>query len=163
MPTITEPRAEALAARLEKGRQRTFVIFNTFTPEQWQQTLYTHPTWQVRHLLAHFVSAENQLLVLAREVAAGGSGAPPGFDVDGYNAAEQSRLQDKSLPVLMDMLAQARQHTIDWVRTLDADQLEKIGRHPVLGEINVETMVLSIYGHQLLHMRELSRLLGSVV
>jgi hypothetical protein len=38
-----------------------------------------------------------------------------------------------------------------------------VGHHPVLGQVNVETLVLSIYGHQLLHMRDLSRLLGSVV
>jgi hypothetical protein len=160
---MTEPRADALAARLEKGRQKTFEIFNALTPEQWQETLYTDPTWQVRHLLAHFVSAEDQLLALAQDVAAGGPGAPLDFDYNRFNAGEQSRLEGLSLPELRDMLDQARGRTIAWVRTLDASQLERIGHHPVLGQVNVETLILSIYGHQLLHIRELSRLLGSVV
>jgi hypothetical protein len=160
---MTEPRADALAARLEKGRQKTFEIFNALTPEQWQETLYTDPTWQVRHLLAHFVSAEDQLLALAQDVAAGGPGAPLDFDYDRFNAGEQSRLEGLSLSELRDMLDQARGRTIAWVQTLDASQLERIGHHPVLGQVNVETLILSIYGHQLLHIRELSRLLGSVV
>jgi hypothetical protein len=160
---MIEPRADALAARLEKGRQKTFEIFDALTPEQWQETLYTDPTWQVRHLLAHFVSAEDQLLALAQDVAAGGPGAPLDFDYNRFNAGEQSRLEGLSLPELRDMLDQARGRTIAWVRTLDASQLERTGHHPVLGQVNVETLILSIYGHQLLHIRELSRLLGSVV
>jgi len=160
---MIEPRADALAARLEKGRQKTFEIFNALTPEQWQQPLYNDPTWQVRHLLAHFVSAETQLLALVQAAAAGGPGAPPDFDFDRFNAAEQSRLEGQSPAALLHSLEQARQETIDWTRTLDAGQLDRIGRHPVLGDVTVETMLTSIYGHQLLHMRDLSRLLGSVV
>ncbi|MGA2504999.1 MAG: DinB family protein [Anaerolineales bacterium] len=160
---MTEPRADALAARLEKGRQKTFEIFNVLTPEQWQLTLYKDPTWQVRHLLAHLVSTEEQLLALSQDVAAGGPGAPSDFDYDRFNASEQSRLEGMSVSELRGKLDQARTETIAWVRMLDAGQLDKIGHHPVLGQVNVETLVLSIYGHQLMHMRDLSRLLGSVV
>jgi hypothetical protein len=160
---MTDPRADALAARLEKGRLKTFEIFNALTPGQWQQVLYQDPIWRVRQLLAHFVSSEEQLLDLAMDVAAGGPGAPRDFDYDSFNATEQSRLEGLSVMELQGMLDQARQRTIAWVRTLDAVGLERIGHHPVLGQVTVETLVLSIYGHQLLHMRELSRVMGSVV
>jgi hypothetical protein len=160
---MTQPRADALAAKLEKGRQKTFEILNALTPEQWQKPLYNDPTWQVRHLLAHFVSAERQLLALAQDVADGGLGAPPDLDINRYNADEQDRLEGLSPPILLDFLDQARRQTIEWIGTLSADQLDKIGRHPVLGDVNVETMIGAIYGHQLIHMRELSKLLGSVV
>jgi len=160
---MTHPRADALADRLEKGRQKTFEVFNPLTPEQWQKSLYSEPTWQVRSLLAHFVSAERQLLALAQDVAAGGSGAPPDLDIDRFNTDEQRRLDGQSPPSLLDLLDQERRQTINWIRTLDAVQLDRIGRHPVLGDVNVETMITAIYGHQLLHVRELSRFLGSVV
>lgn len=160
---MTEPRADALAARLEKGRQKTFEIFDALTSGQWQQVLYKDPTWQVRQLLVHFLSSEEQLLALAQNVAAGGPGAPQDFDYDSFNAHEQSRLDEVSVMELRSMLDQARQRTIAWVRTLDAAGLYKIGHHPVLGQVTVETLVLSMYGHQLLHMRDLSRVLGSVV
>jgi hypothetical protein len=35
-----------------------------------------------------------------------------------------------------------------------------MGRHPALGQISVETMILAIYGHQLMHMRDLGKQLG---
>ena len=160
---MIQPRADELAAKLEKGRQKTFEIFNALTPEQWQKPLYHEPTWQVRHLLTHFVSAERQLLALAQSVASGGPGTPLDFDINRYNADEQRRLEGQSTPILLNLLEQARQQTIEWVRTLDDDQLDKIGRHPALGDVNVEIMIVAIYGHQLNHMRELSKLLGSVV
>jgi len=152
-----------LVAKLEKGRQKAFEILNALTPEQWQKPLYHEPTWKVRHLVAHFVSAERQLLALSQDIVAGGPGAPPEFDINRFNADEQSRLEDQSPPILLDLLDQARLQTIAWVRTLGPDQLDKIGRHPVLGDVNIETLIMSIYGHQLFHMRDLSRLLESVV
>ena len=163
MESMTQPRADALAARLEKGRQKTLEIFNGLTPEQWQQPLYESPTWQVRNLLAHFVSAERQLLTLARDVAAGGPGAPPDLDIDRFNAGEQHRLEGQSVSSLLALLEQERYQTIEWVRTLGDDQLDQVGRHPVLGQVSVEVMIGAIYGHQLLHMRELARHLGSDV
>jgi hypothetical protein len=148
---------------LEKGRQKTFEILNALTPEQWVRPLYPEPLWQVRHLLAHFVSAERQLLALAQDVARGGPGSPLDFDIDRYNADEQARLAGQSTNDLLSQLDQARCQTIEWVTGLGADELDKIGRHPALGEVNVETMLSAIYGHQLIHMRDLSKLLGSVV
>ncbi len=158
---MTHPRTDVLAARLEKGWQKTSEYFSALTPEQWQKTLYHEPAWQVCHLLAHFVSAERQLLALVQSIAAGGPGAAPDMDINRFNADEQTRLEGQPPPSLLDLLDQARRETIEWVRTLDAGQLDRIGRHPVLGEVSVETIVESIYGHQLLHMRDLIRLINS--
>jgi len=160
---MSEPRADALAARLEKGLKKTFEIFSSLTPEQWEMALYRDPTWQVRNLLAHFVSSEYQLLALTKNVVDGGPGAPPDLDLDRHNANEQSRLGGLSLPALLAMLERNRQQTLSWVKTLTAEQLDRVGQHPALGQVTVETMILAIYGHQLTHMRELSKLLGSVV
>lgn len=160
---MIQPRADELAAKLEKGRRKTFEILNALTPEQWQKTIYHEPTWQVRHLLAHFVSAEKQLLSLAQDVADGGLGAPADLDINRYNADEQDRLGGQTPVILLDLLDQARRQTIEWVRTLSEDQLDKIGRHPILGNVNVETMIVAMYGHQLIHMRELSQRLECVV
>ncbi len=158
---IMEQRTEALVARLEKGRSKTFEIFSSLTPEQWQVTVYPEPVWLVRNLLVHFVSAEEQLLALARDVAGGGPGAPPDLDINRYNADEQERFKDFSPSALLDMLEKYRRQTIEWVKTLTPEQLDRVGRHPVLGDLNVEAMLLAIYGHQLFHMRDLARALGT--
>ena len=158
---MSEPRVEALIARLEKGKQKTHEILSGLTADQWQRVLYTDPCpWTVRDLLAHFVSAEEGLLRMAQDVASGGAGAPEGFDYDVFNAEEQKRLADHSPQDLLAALAVARQTTLDWVRKLGEDDLDRVGRHPALGEISLEMMLSAIYGHQLLHMRDLQRAMG---
>ncbi len=152
---MSQPRIEALIARLEKGRQKTHEFFSALTPEQWLQPVFSEPGWTFRDLLAHFVSAEEMFVALVRDVLLGGVGIPDGFDLNAFNADEQQRFVGQSPQELLAALDQARQRTIDWVRTLDESQLDIIGRHPTLGDVTLETTLLSIYGHQLLHMREL--------
>jgi hypothetical protein len=147
---------------LEKGRRKTNAIFAALMPEQWQQPIYNEPEWNARSVLAHFVSAEEQLLVLARDVAMGGAGAPEGFDINAFNAEEQARLLSQPYD-LLSALDRARQQTLEWVHTLNDSQLDMMGRHPALGQVSVETMILAIYGHQLMHMRDAGRSLGASI
>jgi hypothetical protein len=155
---MSQPRLDGLIAKLQKGHLKTREFFDNLTPEQWQLTVYDEPDWTAHNLLAHFVSAEQHLLGLSQNVAANGSGAPEGFDINRFNAKEQNRLQGKPIRELLDALDQSRQRTIDWVRTLGDEQLDKKGRHPALGEVSVEAILIAIYGHQILHMRDLVRL-----
>ncbi len=160
---MSSSRVDALMARLEKGQHKTHDSLSALSPEQWQWAVYAEPNWSVRELLAHFVSAEERLLAFAQEVVSGGAGSPEGFDLDAFNADEQSRFARLSPQALLSALNEARQQTLEWVRTLDESQLDKVGRHPALGEVNVETMILSIYGHQLFHMRELNARFGEKI
>ena len=153
---MSTPRVESLVAKLEKGRSKTQQALSSLTPDQWARIVYEEPgAWSVRDLAAHFVSAEERLLELAKDVASGGEGAPVGFDYDAFNAEEQKRLKNKSPEELLLALDEARRATLEWVRTLEDDQLDRVGRHPALGEVTLETMITAIYGHQLLHMRDL--------
>jgi len=100
------------------------------------------------------VSAEERLLELAKDVASGGEGAPVGFDYDAFNAEEQKRLKNKSPEELLRALDEARRATLEWVQNLEDGQLDRVGRHPALGEVSLEVMITAMYGHQLLHMRD---------
>jgi hypothetical protein len=153
---MAETSVEALVARLEKGRRKTRETLAGLAADQWQTPIYPDPRWTARGLLAHFVSAEEQLLALAQNVAAGGAGTPEGLDFDAFNADEQARLADQSPEALLAALDAARQRTLNWVGTLGESQLDRVGRHPALGQVSVETMITAIYGHQLLHIRDLS-------
>jgi hypothetical protein len=148
-------RIENLIARLEKGNLKTQEVFYALTPEQWSKVVYEEPyRWDFRALLAHFVSAEESLLALAKHVTVGGDDLPADFDFNEFNSEEQVRLQGKSLEELLKALGRAREATLAWVRTLEEEQLNLVGRHPALGEVTLETMITAIYGHQLLHMKE---------
>ncbi|MEE8356603.1 MAG: hypothetical protein V3R33_04765, partial [Anaerolineales bacterium] len=65
-------------------------------------------------------------------------------------------LRHRSVDDLLDILTEIRKASIAWVLELDELELDRVGRHPVLGASNVETIINSIYAHQLLHMRELA-------
>ena len=153
-------RVDGLVARLRKGGRKTAEIMGGLGDDRWKAVLYEGPpTWTVRDLLAHFLSAEEALRRLAQDVAAGGPGAPEGFDFDAFNADEQARLAGIPASQLLADLSTARDVTVAWVVALDETDLDRTGHHPVLGNITVETFVNSIYGHQLVHMRDLQALL----
>jgi len=155
---MTESRIEALLARLEKGGQKTQQILGELTAEQWQQVVYDTPyPWTVRDLLAHFLPAEEALRHMAQRVALGEPGIPEGFDFEAFNVQELARLADRRPQELLADLAVARQATLDWLRALPEEALDRIGQHPVLGQVSLEAMITAIYGHQLLHMRDLGR------
>ncbi len=154
---MQSPRVQALIAKLEKGRDKTRTALSPLTPAQWNRVVYAEGSpWTMRDLLAHFFSSEVEFLRLCQEVAAGGKGIPEDFDLDGFNAAEQKRLAGRPPAELLAALNGARQKTLDWVSTLDDAALDRVGLHPVLGEMTLENLILSIYGHQLFHMRDLT-------
>jgi hypothetical protein len=156
-------RVDKLAKRLRSGADGTMELLKGLDDTQWQEVLYEEPhPWTVRDMLAHLLSTEEGLARLARDVAAGGSGAPAGFeDYDHYNAKEQERLAGIPVERLLSDLAAAREATIGWVATLDDADLDREGRHPALGLVPLDTLINVIHGHQLIHVRDLKALLRS--
>ncbi|MCX6070010.1 MAG: DinB family protein [Chloroflexi bacterium] len=159
---MAETRLQGLIARLERGQRKTTEAFRSLSPTQWEQPIYDDPTtWTPRNLLAHFLSSERVLLTLCQDVARGGAGAPVGFDFDAFNAEQQPLFNDLPVTDLIEQLDAARTQTLEWLRKLKDGQLDQVGRHPALGEITLENMILAIYGHQLIHMRDLQAKLVS--
>jgi hypothetical protein len=155
------PRVNDIVARLEKGMVKTREKFGSLSAEGWRALVYDGPPpWTARDLAAHFYSAEVGLLLMARDVAVGGQGAPEGFDFDCFNAQEQQRLAGMAPQEVLASLAQARAETIEFARALTEEQLDLVGRHPALGMVSIEVMLTAIYGHQLMHMREALARLG---
>jgi hypothetical protein len=153
-------RIDELVARLRKGGHKTAEILGTLSDDQWEMVLYEGPpAWTVRDLLAHFLSAEEALLQLARDIAAGGPGAPVGFDYHAFNVDEQAHLAGIPPRQLLADLTAAREATVAWVAGLGEADLDRRGHHPALGEITLEAFINGFYGHQLLHVRDLQALM----
>ena len=158
-------RVDKLAKRLRGGADSTMELLAGLGDAQWQGVLYEEPhPWTVRDMLAHLLSTEEGLARIARDVAAGGPGAPEGFeDYDHYNAEEQKRLAGTPVERLLSELAATREATIEWVATLDDADLDREGRHPALGLVPLDTLINVIHGHQLMHLRDLKALLRSML
>jgi hypothetical protein len=119
----------------------------------------TGPRWLVADILAHFVSAEQTLLLYGQQVLAGGSGAPEDFVIDEFNAIEVAGLRHQPVERLVAQFEQARAATASLVAGMAAADFDRIGRHPWFGRVPLEQMLKLVYRHNMLHERDVRRAL----
>ena len=150
-------RIEKMSARLERGLHKTNEILDSLEQDGWRGPIEGESDgWTVKDLVAHFIVSEEHLLMIAKDIAAGGEGAPEDIDIDAFNKDQIGRQPDRTPDELQVLLGDVREMTIAWVAVQDDETLDRVGRHPTLGDSSVETIIFSIYAHQLLHMRELT-------
>jgi len=149
-------RIEKLIARLERGLNKSNEILDAIDYDGWQEPVDGETDgWTVMDLVVHFIVSEEHLLMIAKDIAAGGEGVSENIDIDAFNEDQLARQPDRTPDELQALLGDVRETTIAWVTEQDDETLDLVGRHPTLGESSVETIIFSIYAHQLLHMREL--------
>lgn len=150
-------RIEKLIARLERGLNKSNEILDAIDYDGWQEPVDGETDgWTVMDLVVHFIVSEEHLLMIAKDIAAGGEGVSEDIDIDAFNEDQLARQPDRTPDELQALLGDVRETTIAWVTEQDDETLDRVGRHPTLGESSVETIIFSIYAHQLLHMREVS-------
>jgi hypothetical protein len=147
-----------LAERLRREGQKSLEFFRSLPAESWAITVYEDgAAWSVRRLLAHFVSTEAGMQALARDVLAGGSGAPDGFDINAYNERKAAALDDQSIPELLARFDRLRTVTVELVAGLSPEDLQRAGRHPWLGVAPLEEIFKLLYIHNQIHQRDIRR------
>jgi hypothetical protein len=80
----------------------------------------------------------------------------PGIDPEGW-CVERKYNERELEPSLEDFLAE-RQSSIAWLRTLENPAWENSYQHPLLGEIKAGSLLNSWLAHDLLHIRQLTKL-----
>lgn len=149
-----------LAERLEAEGAKSLDFFSSLADEQWQTEVYTEgTTWSVRNVLAHFVMAEKSFIVLFANIQQSGSGVPEDFDIDRHNARRQKEAAALSPRELIDQFKTVRAQMVSWVAALNADDLEKRGRHPFFGMTTLAEMIKMVYRHNQIHLRDVRRTL----
>ena len=153
-------RQDLIVKRLFEEGQKTAAYFAGLAPPALEQQVYlTGPTWRVRDLLAHFVSAEETLKLYGLQILAGGPGAPEDFIIDEFNAIQVSGLRAMDPAALVQRFAAARAETVALVRGMADSDLDRIGRHPWFGNVPLEQMLKLVYRHNMLHERDIRRAL----
>ena len=153
---MTSERVTKLVEKLERGITKSVEFFEALDQNRWENLISDEDeAWTIRDLAVHFITSEGYLLRIAKGIASGGEGAPKKIDIDKQNQDDLERFPRLTKSELLSRLKETRKETIEWVRELDETTLDREGRHPTLGMSNVETVVSSIYAHQLLHVREI--------
>lgn len=149
---------ELLVNRLREVGEKSVQFFQELGTDQLETKIYSEGSqWSVKQILAHFALAEDSLYRLVENIVNGGAGTPEDFDLDAYNEYKVSSIENPSINEMIDLFRKNRQSTIELVSGLSSNDLEKIGRHPFLGNAAVVDIIKLIYRHNQIHMREIRR------
>jgi len=153
-------RKTQIIERLKSEGAETLTFFRDLPAESWSMQVYDiGPEWDVREVLCHFVAAETSLTELFRRIIASGEGVADDFDIDRWNNSKVSKMKDMPPDGLAMEFEKRRGATIAWAQTLSEDDLDKVGRHPFLGMDKVENMLKLLYRHNMLHQRDVRKVL----
>jgi uncharacterized protein (TIGR03083 family) len=152
---------DLIQKRLREEGDKLIAAFETLTPAQWSSPIYSDGMeWTLKDLLAHLISAEHEFQYYGRQIAAGGPGAPEGFDINGFNNQAVAAMREHDADQLLSDLRAARRQTIDLVAEFKDEDFARSGRHPVFEQMTIEEMFKLIYRHNMMHMRDVRRALG---
>jgi hypothetical protein len=155
-------RQDLIVKRLTEEGRKSAAFFRGLSPAELAQVVYTTgPQWRSHDILAHFVSAEQTLLMYGRQVLAGGSGAPDDFVIDEFNAIEVGDLRGQPAEALVRAFEAARAEACAMAAGMREADFDRIGRHPWFGRVPLEQMLKLVYRHNMLHERDVRRALAS--
>jgi hypothetical protein len=151
MPDSPQTLADRLL--LEGGKAVDF--FKQLSPEQWEQLAYPgQGIWRFHELLAHFLSAELGRGELVREVARGGKGTPPEFEIDEYNRLDVEKLAVETNQFLLNKFWAERSSLAAFVASLSQTDMERQGNDLFLGWTSLAEIIKLTYRHNQIHIRE---------
>lgn len=150
-----------LAEKLRSDGYRVESFLSDLKDADRTVAVYTEGThWTVTSILAHFVSAEKAFLKLFMNIQHGGKGVGEDFQIDTFNAEEQVTAEALAWDDLLDDFRRVRTQMIGLVGSFSPQDLERVGRHPYLGETTLREMVKLIYIHNQTHLRDVRRALS---
>jgi hypothetical protein len=151
-----------LTQRLVEEGEKTLAFFQSLSPALWNIQVYTEGScWNVKQVLAHFVSAEDSLAKLIANIQSGGDGTPEDFNLNAYNERKVAALDQASPISLIELFSSQRKQTVDLVSRMAPVDLIQTGRHPFLGMTTLEEIIKLIYRHNGIHIREIRKVISN--
>ena len=129
-------------------------------PAAWTLRNEGDGTWTAFDVVAHLIHAEHDDWIPRTQcILDHGEDQPfPPFDREGnFTASRQKSLDD-----LLDDSARARTESLQQLTALNLlpQNLEKKGRHPVLGAVTLSELLATWAAHDLTHLHQISRILA---
>jgi hypothetical protein len=143
--------------------ERTPKVLNTLLrdlPDEWTMRNEGEKTFSAYDVVGHLIHGElTDWLPRARRILESGESKP--FDrFDRF--AQESESEGKSLPQLLDEFARLRAESIRQLRALNLQpkDLERRGKHQVLGTVTMSQLLATWAAHDLTHLHQLSRVMA---
>jgi len=143
--------------------ERTPKVLNTLLrdlPDEWTMRNEGEKTFSAYDVVGHLIHGElTDWLPRARRILESGESKP--FDrFDRF--AQERESKGKSLPQLLDEFARLRAESIRQLRALNLQpkDLERKGKHQVLGTVTLSQLLATWAAHDLTHLHQLSRVMA---
>ena len=154
-------RLAGILAELNNNEEEIIKFFNGLNSEQLGLTVYPEdPGWNVRQVLAHFITIEGTMQWLFKDILAGGPGSPEDFDVDRFNRSQPKKLDGLTMDELFARFKSVRGTTIEIVRGMEDKDLDREGWHAFHGHGKLERFIVWAYEHARLHLDDIRKVLG---
>jgi hypothetical protein len=122
-------------------------------PEAWLEGRDTPEGWQPRDVVGHLISAELDDWIPRAEMIMEHGPARPFEPFDRFAHVDRDR--DLPVPALLARFAELRAANLDRLHQLVSDaDLDRIGRHPSLGEVTMRQLLATWAVHDLDHIAQ---------
>jgi hypothetical protein len=153
-------RRNRIVAELQRDLEASVVFFRSLSEEQLGRQVYQDGAqWTVQEVLAHFITIEQSMQWLFKNILAGGPGSPKDFDVDRFNLTQPQKLAGKSLEDLIAMYQGVRADTVDLVASMSEKDFEREGWHAFHGQDKLERFIRWTYEHARMHTEDMRKVL----
>jgi len=129
-------------------------------PETWTLRDEGENTWSAFDVVGHLIHGERTDWMARTKVILQLGEDQPFERFDRW--AQQRNSQGKSLGQLLDEFACLRAENLDELRALNLqpEDLERLGRHPVLGVVTLSQLLATWAAHDLTHLHQISRIMA---
>jgi hypothetical protein len=147
-----------IRSRLTFEGEKTARYFESLSAADWEQQVYTTGSrWQVKQVLAHFISAEQAYQKYIFDVLSGGEGAPRDLDIDAFNEAETPIISAIPIDELLARYRRTRDETLHLTEGLEEADLARLGFHPWFGEKELAWYLKLLYRHNTMHLQDVRK------
>jgi hypothetical protein len=114
--------------------------------------------WSILEVLGHLADEERRDFRARVEAILHHPGAP-WVPIDPERWVREGHFNEQKLDALRNDFVQERTKSVAWLKTLHDANWSAVHRHPTLGEFTAESMLCAWAAHDLLHLRQIERLL----
>jgi hypothetical protein len=145
-------RRERLIRELDRSLRESLAFFKGLSSTELKTRVYADGAqWTVQEILAHFITIERSMHRLFRDILSGGRGSPPDFDIERFNRTQPRKLESLALEELIEQFRAVRRDTVEIVRAMNEEDLDREGVHAFHGHGRLERFIRWAYEHAQLH------------
>lgn len=129
--------------------------------DRWETPIYSDGLqWNARQIVIHLADAERGHYNQITNIAEGNDIIPPDFDIERYNRRTTEKNAEKTVAQARAEIAQSRAALLAWLEAVDAEKLDRTGRHASLNIMSVAQILKLVATHERGHAQDIAAALN---